>query len=453
MIRFKHRPSDFRVLEIPDLSRLVDEGPHAVFEVTKEKRTTLEVASMLANVAGVKLDQVSYAGLKDRQGRTKQLFSVATKQKLQVDDPAVTLRFLGRSEEPVDSSWNQANRFEIVVRGIRREDWTRFEVARVELLRDGVPNYFDDQRFGCLRYGQGFVMRLMFQGRYGEALQRIVAAPSKFDDESVGFAKSLLRRNWGEWEACIRIAKGQRKYFSVFRHLAEKPGDFEGALSRIALKERLIHLYAYQSFLWNRIAGLLITRTVDADRRLIVHTDMGDLPVWTTIRSAQRSLLATGTLSLVDADVRFQDPRVRSVVTQVMSEEGVRREQLRRGDIAGFRFKAEERALCLVPSDFQSSEPEPDESEPGAMKARLAFELPRGSYATLVLKRLFQAEPGRPRLRFEAMPPRAGGPGRNDGGRAHHPPRGAGRPLGRPARGFQAGRERRGQRPPKREEN
>ena len=30
-----------------------------------------------------------------------------------------------------------------------------------------------------------------------------------------------------------------------------------------------------------------------------------------------------------------------------------------------------------------------DDTEPGASKVKLAFELPRGAYATLVLKRLF----------------------------------------------------------------
>jgi tRNA pseudouridine13 synthase len=44
------------------------------------------------------------------------------------------------------------------------------------------------------------------------------------------------------------------------------------------------------------------------------------------------------------------------------------------------------RALLLFPQDTSISPPEPDDRFPGRNKFTLAFSLPRGSYATLVVK-------------------------------------------------------------------
>jgi tRNA(Glu) U13 pseudouridine synthase TruD len=36
-----------------------------------------------------------------------------------------------------------------------------------------MPNYFDDQRFGCLRHGQGFPMRSVLLGDHERALAAV----------------------------------------------------------------------------------------------------------------------------------------------------------------------------------------------------------------------------------------------------------------------------------------
>ena len=53
-------------------------GEHAYFYVEKSNLNTLDVARQLAQICGVPLMQVGYAGLKDKHGITRQWFSVAT---------------------------------------------------------------------------------------------------------------------------------------------------------------------------------------------------------------------------------------------------------------------------------------------------------------------------------------------------------------------------------------
>ena len=54
----------------------------------------------------------------------------------------------------------------------------------LELNKIHVPNYFDDQRFGCLRHGQGFIVRQLMSGNFEKALLAMLAAPSKYGSET-----------------------------------------------------------------------------------------------------------------------------------------------------------------------------------------------------------------------------------------------------------------------------
>ena len=61
----------------------------------------------------------------------------------------------------------------------------------------------------------------------------------------------------GDWDACARIARGPA-YAPLFRHLIKNPRDFRGALQFVPLRLRVIHAFAYQSYLWNRaLSGML----------------------------------------------------------------------------------------------------------------------------------------------------------------------------------------------------
>jgi tRNA pseudouridine13 synthase len=390
LIRFKYRPGDFKVREVYDRERIGDKGPYAVYELTKVKRSTLEAASRLAEAAHVAPADVAFAGLKDRQGRTTQLVSVRTTRRLELREPGFELRWLGRSETPVDASWNAANRFEIVVRGLKDSDLERFHRNLAEVEVQGLPNYFDDQRFGCLRHGQGLIVRALLDGRAEEALQRVIASPSRFDGEQEGNAKALLRRRWGDWGACKPLARRLGRYLGVFEHLEHEPQDFLGAFRHVAHRERLIHLYAYQSFLWNRTAAAWLRERLGEDT-LFIDTDMGALPVWGALPVEERALFERTTLPLLDSRYRPSDPAIRSALLEVLRAERVRPSELEGPDLAGFQFKYQERALLLRPAKLRIAPPRRDESEDGALKVALEFELPRGAYATLVLKRLFLA--------------------------------------------------------------
>ena len=95
------------------------------------------------------------------------------------------------------------------------------------------------------------------------------------------------------------------------------------------------------------------------------------------------------------------DP-ARGLLETILNDEGLKLEQFR---LQGFRemfFSKGDRAGLCPPSGLKH-EPGPDEFHPGKEKLTLAFDLPRGSYATVIVKRI--TIPGSPALQGEEPNP------------------------------------------------
>ena len=58
----------------------------------------------------------------------------------------------------------------------------------------------------------------------------------------------------------------------MFEHLRRKPDDWAGAFHRISTRERLIHLYAFQSHLWNLAVESWFEENLDPRARFAVRT-------------------------------------------------------------------------------------------------------------------------------------------------------------------------------------
>jgi tRNA pseudouridine13 synthase len=149
--RIRQHPEDFQVTEIP-LLEPDGAGEHVWLWIRKRNENTLDVAGQLARFAGVHPRQVSFAGLKDRNAVTEQWFSVQLPGK---DEPrwedmsSDTLTVLrdARHSRKLRRGTLKGNAFRITVRDI---DGGRDELDQrlAVIAREGVPNYFGEQRFG-----------------------------------------------------------------------------------------------------------------------------------------------------------------------------------------------------------------------------------------------------------------------------------------------------------------
>ncbi|MBF0309441.1 MAG: tRNA pseudouridine(13) synthase TruD [Magnetococcales bacterium] len=155
----KREEEDFRVEELrPD--PLTGQGEHWVVKVEKRGLTTDQVARWLAEACGVRRREVGYAGLKDRHGVAVQDFSISPGPGKPLPDleslrpPGVTLLAVGRHQRKIRPGHLSGNRFQIRLRRellpLREEEEARrrADATACWIAEHGVPNYFDEQRFG-----------------------------------------------------------------------------------------------------------------------------------------------------------------------------------------------------------------------------------------------------------------------------------------------------------------
>ncbi len=409
-MRLKRIQKDFRVTELlRDEAALQGDGPYMMYRVTKTGLTTFEAADCLAQEAGVDREAVAFAGLKDKDGITGQFMTVLGGRPVNVKEQGLAIFRVGPAVRAINSEDSAGNAFEIFVRDMRR---IRVNIEQVKRL--GLPNYFDDQRFGCLRHGQGFIVRSLLAGDAEAALRALLAAPSRYGSEKIEAYKEGIAKRWGDWDALAAYARGARGA-SAFEHLRAHPRDFAGALERgVASRERTIHLFAYQSYLWNRAVALRVRQAVSGGDLHFLPGDAGALPVWRAIAPEALAALDAMELPLLGGGAELP-AEARRLYDAVLAAEGFSVAAFLALDRSGFRPLAEPRPVVIRPEFLRAAPAEPDEMFRLKQKMRLRFTLGRGQYATLVCKRLLMptensARP--PRLwisRHELVWPDAGG--------------------------------------------
>lgn len=156
-------PDDFVVDEILGFQPC-GEGEHVFLRIEKRGENTDYTARQLAKFAGLPKHAVSYAGMKDRHGKTTQWFSVHLPGKRELDwgafnSPAVSVLEAVRHNRKLKKGALQGNRFAITVRELEGERERIEEILR-RTAAEGVPNYFGPQRFG--RSGQNLAQAQAF---------------------------------------------------------------------------------------------------------------------------------------------------------------------------------------------------------------------------------------------------------------------------------------------------
>jgi len=149
--RVRARPEDFEVEEVLGYG-LAGEGQHVWLRVRKTGLNTEWVAGRLAAVAGVRRREVGFAGLKDRQARAVQWFSVDLAGRPEPDWRALEgegleLLEVRRHRRKLRRGALAGNRFRLRLTDCEG-DRPAIEGALERIARAGVPNYFGPQRFG-----------------------------------------------------------------------------------------------------------------------------------------------------------------------------------------------------------------------------------------------------------------------------------------------------------------
>lgn len=394
-MKLKQSPDDFRVEELSAVLP-TSEGRFSFYRLEKTGWTTPDAIQAIRRRWQIDWRRVSYGGLKDRHAVTTQHLTIEKGPARNLTHERISLLYLGHRPEPFTAADITANRFTLVLRSLPESAVETARGALAEIAVVGLPNYFDDQRFGSVGEAGEFVAKEMVFGRFERALWLALAAPYEFDRADAKREKQTLRELWGRWAECkAKLPRGHAR--SLVDYLTTHPADFKGAVVRLRPDLQGLYLSAYQSYLWNRMLARWLERALGAEHIASVELKLGRVPVPVLVPDERRADWEAITLPLPSARLK-PDPSAAwaAVVDDVLKAEGLTLGELKIRGLQKPYFSKGDRSGCVHPANLDLAA-EPDDRNRGRLKLTLRFDLPRGSYATMLVKRI-TAVTSRPRV-------------------------------------------------------
>lgn len=330
----KVRPEHFQVEELP-LYPPSGQGDHLYLRLEREGWNTRDLAKRLAAIFAVAEDAVGHAGLKDKQARVSQTFSVQIKGLEPKEACAEVAEALGRLDPPVSvlgaarhvnklkAGHLLGNRFQVVVSQLDDQAETRARAVAMVLEERGLPNYFGPQRFG----------------RQG-------------DNAAQGLAVMAGRGPREKWLRKLVLSAWQSEVYNQWLAQRVMDGDFARLLPGDLAKK-------------TDTGGLFIVEDVEAE----------------SPRLERREITYTG--PLMGAKLRWAEAEAGRRERAALAATGVDEAQLKRAGLQGGRRPARiwPQGLTITPHPEGLS---------------FAFFLPKGAYATVLLREFCKLEPAMP---------------------------------------------------------
>lgn len=386
-MRLKALPGDFVVTEQAEL-RLAPQGHWGVYRVRKVACATLAVQTHLASQLGLPRSQVVFPAMKDKEAVTIQFATLPRQAPEAVSGPGFEAQRIGYRQAPLAPSDLRGNQFDIVIRDLPAAHAEALRRALLALRNHGLPNYFDEQRFGSYAPGWGFIGKAILQRDAPEAVHAYLARPFVGDPPPIRAFKRRAAALWPDWPALMGVAPRPSNYRSLLTYLQDHPDGFRKALNLIPQRLLSLYLAAYQSYLWNLVAASWLQ---EAYRRAAVASAEIEIvarryPVHVEMPSGPLEPLRALALALPAHTAVFRPVELAQVVERLMADEGLALADLKARILDRAYLTRGQRPLLVFPQGMQVDAPRPDEQFPGQQAVRARFSLPSGSYATLVCK-------------------------------------------------------------------
>jgi tRNA pseudouridine13 synthase len=428
-MKLKYRPEDFQVEELPVVSP-GEAGRYRCYRLVKRNLGTIEAVAIICrrwNLAG---RQVSYAGLKDRHALATQYLSIADGPSRSIRDKSFELEPLGLLPHPYGPQHFRGNRFQVVIRDLSatlpdgaqetirkrqpeggqssgrgtvpfcsgdsaksgqsptadspRPFSDRFLGELEALARTGLPNYFDDQRFGSVGRSGQFIAHAWLRGDHERALKLALAEPNPYDRSGVKAQKAVLRECWGKWpEAKARLPRSSVR--SIVTYLVDHPTDYRGAFARMRRELRSLYFSAFQSHLWNLVLARWIENLTGPGQVVPIELKLGAFPFPKRLQDEQLRILAEAAIPLPSSRTPAPTGPLGEAARAALAPFELEWSDIRIKYLKDVFFSKGSRPCWFFPENLEVSTAK-DEFHPGRQALHLSFELGKGSYATIMVK-------------------------------------------------------------------
>src|SRR3989338_7761584 len=218
MHKIKQAPEDFIVKEITNVA-IGDTGKYAYFILKKKSYNTIKAIENIASTLRISPKNIGFAGNKDKNAVTEQLFSIKNGKKdlEKVSLKGIGLKYAGKWDEEIYLGGLKGNEFYITIRNLEDTEIKKIE-DKAKNNRIFMPNYFGTQRFSKNNHWIG---KAIIKGDFKRALELVLESNSEQNE-------------------------------MIEEHLQKQKNDFIGALKIIPFRMLKLYVNSYQSFLFNK---------------------------------------------------------------------------------------------------------------------------------------------------------------------------------------------------------
>jgi tRNA pseudouridine13 synthase len=199
-MKYRKTPEDFIVEEVAD-HKILKKGAYKLFTLEKEGIETFELLNFISKENSIPRKDIGIAGMKDTHARTIQYVTVPQRYDIEeLED--VEIKFLGYLNNPIRLGDLTANRFIITIREIE-EDEMQIALENAKTIKYGIPNYFDNQRFGSVSDNQ-FIAKHIIKKDYESAVKQYLTTFTPYDRLQIITDKQNILASWPTFDTEIK---------------------------------------------------------------------------------------------------------------------------------------------------------------------------------------------------------------------------------------------------------
>ncbi len=393
-MKLRQIPEDFIVEEILNDNLIKENGSFNLYALKKTNIENLKALSYISKEFNVPLKDIGYCGLKDRHAITTQYITIPSNYGvLSIDEENLKLNCIKTIKKPLKIGDLKGNKFKITVRDIDKKDFLKI-AENLRNLHLGVPNYYDDQRFGSVFHNK-FIAKEYLKGNYEDALKILLTNYKKSENKRIKDLKRYIKSNWNNWEKILKYIKNNKikskMFVNIIKYLnyEKNHNNYKEALKYVDNRLKKLFISAYQSYLWNECVKELLKSYIPKDDRLYLDYTCGTFLFYKKIDNELFKELKDKKFPTIAPDIDYTKfDEEYNIIAKVLKKERISLNDFNKLNDLG-KISYSERYLLSIPKNINYDTFKKDELNKGKYRITVEFELNKGSYATMVVKRIF----------------------------------------------------------------
>ncbi len=390
---------DFYVEEVP-LTLPSGEGPNTWIQIEKNGRTTLDVVLDMAKSLHISRKRTGFAGMKDRSAITRQWLCISNITPEELPDFNETLHNvkvldIQKNQKKLRMGQLKGNKFKINIKNTNNpsEDKEIAEEVLESLKITGVPNFYGYQRFGEIRSTTHLVGKCLVEDNIKKAVDTYIGNPNDKEHNQPYEARKLydegkLEESYNLMPKSMRYEKSMLKVLiqAKDKHGEIREKDYIHAIESLPKPLKRMFVNAYESYLFNKIINerskIGINKyypgdiIIDSEEHWVHEIDEN------TIQDDIDNFTVNPTAPLLGSKVPIAEGKEGEIEQRVMDEENITKKDFEcpktpklgsHGIRRSIRFKIEDTHVEEIDNGI-----------------RVEFFIPRGCYATSVLREIMK---------------------------------------------------------------